>query len=65
MAQMNDLQKRIRILDMENRLVVCKWEGGVGWMESLGFVDANRDIESGSAVRSCCPAQGTLSRLLE
>ena len=27
---------------MENRFVVAKWEGkGMGWMRSLGLVDAN------------------------
>ena len=37
---------------------------GVGWMGCLGFVDANYDTENGEAMRSCCTAQGTLSRLL-
>ena len=35
-------------MDIENRLVVGKGPGeGVGWMESLGSVDANDDIENG------------------
>ena len=50
---------------MENRLVVAKGEGeGVGWMGNLGFVVANYAIENGEAMRSCCPAEGTLSSLL-
>ena len=31
---------------------------------ALGLLEANQDMENGSAVRSCCPAQGTLSSLL-
>ena len=37
------LQNR-NIMDMENRLVVAKREGkgeGVGWMGSLGLIEAN------------------------
>ena len=64
MAQMIFHRKK-KIMDMENRIVVAKGEEkGVGWTGSLGFVDANYDIENGSARRSCCPAQGTLSSLL-
>ena len=29
-----------KIMDLENRLVVAKGEG-VGWIESLGLIDAN------------------------
>ena len=44
-------------MDMENRFVVAKREEeGVGWVESLGFRDADDDTENGSAMRSCCPA---------
>ena len=47
MAQMNDLQKRNKHMDMENRLVVAKMEreevGGTG---SVGLVDANYCIWS-------------------
>ena len=40
-AQMN-LSTEKKIMDLENRLVVAKEEReGVGWMESLGLVDAN------------------------
>ena len=37
---------RRRLTDMENRLVVAKqgWGRGVGWMGSLGLVDANYSI---------------------
>ena len=49
----------------ENRCVVAEAAGeGVGWTGSLGSVDANCDTENGSDMRSCCPAQGTLSSLL-
>jgi len=45
--------------------VVAKGEGeGEGWMGSLQLIDANYDTENGSAMRSCCTAQGTLSGLL-
>ena len=33
-------QNRNKLIDIENRLVVAKGEG-VGWMGSLGLVDAN------------------------
>ena len=45
---------------MEDRLVVAEGEE-VGWTWSLGLVDANCCIWSGSAMRCCCRAQGTLS----
>ena len=60
-----NLSTEKKIMDMENRLVVAKGEGeGVGWMGNLGFIVANYAIENGEAMRSCCPAQGTLSGLL-
>ena len=41
MAQMN-LSTEKKLMDLENRLVVAKWEGkGVGWPGSLGLIDAN------------------------
>ena len=41
-------QKRNKLMDLENRLVVAKGEGkGVGWSGSLGLVDANYCIWSG------------------
>ena len=48
MVQMNlstKEQKRNRLTDTENRLVVAKWGGGIGWMGSLGLVDASYYIE--------------------
>ena len=31
-----------KIMDMEKKLVVAKWEGeGVGWIGNLGLIDAN------------------------
>ena len=42
------LQNRNRRTHIENRLIVAKWEDeGVGWMGSLGLVDANYYIENG------------------
>ena len=42
MAQMNLLQNRNRLTDIENRLVVAKGERReVGWTGSLGLTDAN------------------------
>ena len=56
------LQKRNKLMDMENRLVVVKGEGvGVGWMGSLGLTDANYCLWNGLAMRSCCVALGTMS----
>ena len=61
MAQMN-LSAEKKITDLENRLVVAKGEGGgVGWMGSLGFIDANYCLWSGLATRSCCVALETMS----
>ena len=40
------LQNRNRLTDMENRFMVAKGEG-VGWMGSLGSIDANYDTENG------------------
>ena len=36
----------------------------VGWMGSLGLVDANYDIWNGWAMKCYCIAQGTVSGLL-
>ena len=55
--------KRIKkIMDLENRLVVARGEGkGVGWMGSLGLMEANYCLLNGLAMRSCCVARGTMS----
>ena len=61
MAQMN-LCTENKIMDLENRLVVSKGEvEGVGWIETLGLIDANYCFWNGLAMRSCCVALGTMS----
>ena len=51
-----------KLINLENRLVVAKEEGeGVGWIGSLGLVDADYCLWNGLAMRSCCVALGTLS----
>ena len=63
-AQMK-LSTEKKIMDLENRLVVAKGEGkGVGWIRSLGFIDANHCLWNGLAMRSCCVALGTMSNPL-
>ena len=61
MAQMNiSLEKKF--MDLENRLVVAKGEGkGVGWIGSLGLIDANYCLRNRLAIRSYCVALGTMS----
>ena len=61
MAQMN-LSTEKKIMDLENRLLVAKGEGeGVGWIRSLGLIDADYCLWNGQAVRPCCVALGTVS----
>ena len=61
MAQMK-LPTEKKIMDLENRLVVAKGEGeGVGWIGSLGLIDADYCLWNGLAMRSCCVALGTMS----
>ena len=61
MAQMN-LSTEQKIMDLENRHVVAWGEGeGVGWIGSLGVVDADYCIWNGLAMRSCCVALGIMS----
>ena len=44
-----------KIMDMENRLVVAKGEGeGVGWIGSLGLIDADYCLGNGLAMRALC-----------
>ena len=51
-----------KIMDLEYRLVVAEGEGeGVGWIGSLGLIDANYCFWNGLAMRSCCVALGTMS----
>ena len=61
MAQMN-LSTEKKIGDLENRLVVAKWEGeGAGWMGSLRLIDADYCLWNRLAMRSCSVALGTMS----
>ena len=47
MAQMNLFTKK-KIMDLEDRLVVAKGEvEGVGWIGSLGLIDADYFIWNG------------------
>ena len=47
MAQMN-LSTEKKLMDMENRLVIAKGQGErVGWMGSLGLIDADYYIWNG------------------
>ena len=51
-----------KIMDLENRLVVAKGEGkGVGWIGSLGLIDANYCLWNGLAMRFCYAALETMS----
>ena len=59
MAQMN-LSTEEKIVDLENRLVVATGEG-VGWIGSLGLIDADYCLWNGLAMRPCCVALGTMS----
>ena len=61
MAQTN-LSTEKKILDWENRLVVAVGEGeGVGWIGSLGLIDADYCLWNGLARRSCSLAPRTMS----
>ena len=61
MAQMNFSTEK-KIMDLENRLVVTKGEGeGVGWIGSLGLIDADYCLWNELAMRSCCVALRTMS----
>jgi len=41
-----------KLMDLENRLVVAEGEG-VGWIGSLGLIDADYCLWNGLAMRSC------------
>ena len=61
MAQ-RKLSTEKKLMDLENRLVVAKGEEeGVGWMGSLGLIDAVYCIWNGLAMRSSCVVLGTMS----
>ena len=60
-AQRN-LSTEKKIKGLENRLVVAKGQGeGVGWIGSLGLIDANHCLWNGLAGRSCCVALENMS----
>ena len=53
-------------MDLENRLVIAKGDReGVGWMGSLGLIDADYCLWNGLAMRSCCVALGIMSLMME
>ena len=57
-----NLSTEKKIVDLENRLLVAEGEReGVGWIGSLGLIDANYCLRNGLATRSCCEALGTIS----
>ena len=57
-----NLSTEKKIMNLENRLAVAKEEGeGMGWMGSLGLIDADHCLWNGLAMRSCCAALGTMS----
>ena len=61
MAQMNFSTEK-KIMDLESRLVVAKGEEeGVGWIGSLGLIDAKHCLWNGLTMRSCCVVLGTMS----
>ena len=64
MAQMK-LSTEKKIMGLENRPVVSKEEGeGVGWIGSLGLIDADHCLWNGLVMRSCCVAlEGISSHL--
>ena len=42
-----NLSTEKKIMDLENRLVVAWWVGGrVGWIGSLGLMDANLSLST-------------------
>ena len=56
-----NLSTENKIMDLENRLVVANREGeGVGWIGSLGLIDAIYCLWNGLAMRSCCMALRTV-----
>ena len=60
-----NLSTEKNIMDSENRLVVAKGEvEEVGWLRSLGLIDADYCLWNGLAVRSCCVALGTVWSLM-
>ena len=56
-----NLSTEKKIMDLENRLVIPKLGGGVGWTGGLGLIDANYYIWNRLTMRACYIAQGILS----
>ena len=57
-----NLSTEKKTMDLENRLVVAEGKGeGVGWIGSLGLIDANYFFWNGLAMGSCCVALRTMS----
>ena len=57
-----NLSSEKKIMDLENRLVVAKEVGeGVGWIGSLGLIDADYCLRNGLTMRSRCVALRTMS----
>ena len=57
-----NLSTEMKLIDLENRLVVAKGEGeGVGWTGSLVLMDANYCLEWINN-EICCVALRTMSR---
>lgn len=50
-----------KIIDLEKRLVVAKWEGErAGWMRCFGLIDADYCLWNGLAVGFCFVALGSM-----
>ena len=57
-----NLTKEKKTMDLENRLMVAWGKGeGVGWIGSLGLIDADYCLWNGLAMRFCCVELGTKS----
>ena len=57
-----NLSTEKELMDLENRLVVAKGESAeVGWIGSLGLIDADSCLCNELGMRSCCVALGTMS----
>jgi len=60
-----NISTKKKIMDLENSLVTAREEReGLGWIRSLGLMDANYCSWNGFTVRSCCVALRTMSRYL-
>ena len=55
-----DLSTEKKIMDLQNSLVFAKGEG-MGWLGSLGLIDADYCLWNGLTIRSCSLALGAIS----